>query len=141
MSKYAILSDIHGNLFALKEVCNDIYNHEIDSIIQFNIDSDIKDFVEKNQSAYVLLSLCNYSYWKKEEICVVRSSGTQSPKYRGRIMANETGLYLDGELRYKWDDYLPIIRKKNNEGGIGLLKKTQLANWGSSKYGFYPQKL
>ena len=31
MSKYAILSDIHGNLFALKEVINDF--KDIDSII------------------------------------------------------------------------------------------------------------
>ena len=33
MSKIAILSDIHGNLHALKEVINDLNSHDIDSIV------------------------------------------------------------------------------------------------------------
>ena len=33
MSRYAILSDIHGNLFALKEVIKDLNNQKIDQII------------------------------------------------------------------------------------------------------------
>ena len=138
----AVMYQSHGAALALMEtgiLCK-FGDDEIDSIIQFNIDSDIKDFVEKNQSAYVLLSLCNYSYWKKEEICVVRSTELGSPKYKGKIKADETGLYLDGELRYKWNDYFPLIRKKDDKGNVNLLKKTELATWGNSKCGFYPQK-
>ena len=32
MSKYAILSDIHGNLYALLEVMKDLNNHDIKGI-------------------------------------------------------------------------------------------------------------
>lgn len=138
----AVMYQSHGVVLALMEtgiLCK-FGDDEIDSIIQFNVDSDIKEFIEKNQSTYTLLSLCNYSYWKKEEICVVSSTETKTPKYRGKIMANETGLYLDGELRNEWNDYFPIIRKKNDKEQICLLKRTALANWGDSRYGFYPQK-
>ena len=61
MTKYAILSDIHGNLFALKEVINDLNNQDIDSIIllgdliDYGMQSNevieyVKDtFLEKNR--------------------------------------------------------------------------------------------
>ena len=33
MSRIAILSDIHGNLHALKEVINDLNSHDVESIV------------------------------------------------------------------------------------------------------------
>lgn len=138
----AVMYQSHGAALALMEtgiICK-FDDDEIDSMIMFNVDENVKKFVEENQSKYISLNLCNFSYWKKEEICVVQKTKNRTTKYKGKIMADETGLYLDGELRYSWDDYFPLVRKKNEKEQLSLLKKTELDNWGDSKYGFYPQK-
>lgn len=138
----AVMYQSHGAALALMEtgiICK-FDDDEIDSMIMFDVDEDVKKFVEENRSKYISLNLCNVSYWKKEEICVVRSTKDRMTKYKGKIMADETGLYLDGELRYSWDNYFPLVRKKNEKEQLSLLKKTELDNWGDSKYGFYPQK-
>ena len=137
-----VIYQSHGAALVLMEtsiICK-FGDDDIDSIIMFDVDENVKKFIEENQTKYISLNLCNASYWKKEDICVVRNTNSKSAKYKGKIMADEVGLYLDGELKYSWDDYFPFVRKKDEKEQLNLLKKTELDNWGDSKYGFCPQK-
>ena len=111
-------------------------DNEIPSAILFNIGDEIKELMNKNQSAYIIQTICGCSYWKKKEICIVRDADNNISKYKGEIMADEIGLYLDGVLRYAWNDYMPLIRKR--DGVLSLMKKTELINWGQNN--FYPSK-
>ena len=64
MSKYAVLSDIHGNLFALKEVVKDLDNYNIKSIILLGdlIDygmqsNEVIDFIVNNLSDKIICNI------------------------------------------------------------------------------------
>ena len=64
MSKYAILSDIHGNLFALKEIIKDLNNQNIDSIIflgdliDYGMQSnEVIDYIKDNLSAKIICNI------------------------------------------------------------------------------------
>ena len=108
MSKYAILSDIHGNLFALKEVCNDIIGQNIDSIILLGdlIDygmqsNDVVDFIKEKFSSKVI---CNI--WGNHEKAILTkdfnhfssSRGVESAKFTDSILTDDSKDYLNNEL-------------------------------------------
>lgn len=136
----AVMYQSHGALLALMEtgiICK-FDDDEVNSMIMFNVDEDIKKFIEENRTKYISLNLCNTNYWKEEKICVVIDKITRASKYEGKIMVDATGLYLDGKLKYSWDDYFPYIRKENG-ASLDLFKKTELAYWGDAEHGFVPQ--
>ena len=138
----AVMYQANGAALALMEtgiICK-FGEEELDSMIMFNVDENVKRFIEENTSKYICLNIRNSSYWDKEDICVVKNTKDNATKYKGKIMANETGLYLDGELKYSWNDYLPFVRNKNDKEQLSLLKKTELAYWGDSQHGFFPQR-
>ena len=108
MSKYAILSDIHGNLFALEEVCNDLINQNIDSIILLGdlIDygmqsNEVIDFIKENFSSKII---CNI--WGNHENAILTkdfnhfssSRGVESAKFTDSILTDDSKDYLNNEL-------------------------------------------
>ena len=108
MSKYAILSDIHGNLFALEEVCNDLINQNIDSIILLGdlIDygmqsNEVIDFIKENFSSKII---CNI--WGNHENAILTkdfnhfssSRGIESAKFTDSILTDDSKDYLNNEL-------------------------------------------
>ena len=108
MSKYAILSDIHGNLFALNEVCNDINNHEIDSIIlvgdliDYGMQSnEVIEFIKERFSSKII---CNI--WGNHEKAILTkefnhfssSRGVESAKFTDSILTDDSKDYLSNEL-------------------------------------------
>ena len=111
MSRYAILSDIHGNLFALKEVYNDLVNQEIDSIILLGdlIDygmqsNEVIDFIKENLSLDII---CNI--WGNHERAILTkdfnhfssSRGVESAKFTDSILSDESRDYLNDELDHE----------------------------------------
>lgn len=108
MSKYAILSDIHGNLFALKEVYNDLINQNIDSIILLGdlIDygmqsNEVIDFIIEKFSSKVI---CNI--WGNHEKAILTKDfnhfsstrGVESAKFTDSILSDDSKDYLNSEL-------------------------------------------
>ena len=122
MSKYAILSDIHGNLFALKEVCNDIICQNIDSIIilgdliDYGMQSnEVIDFIKENFSSKVI---CNI--WGNHEKAILTkdfnhfssSRGVESAKFIDSILSDESRDYLNDELAHEGILKLDLDGKK-----------------------------
>lgn len=108
MPKYAILSDIHGNLFALKEVFNDLINQDIDSIILLGdlIDygmqsNEVIDFIKGKFSSKVI---CNI--WGNHEKAILTrdfnhfssSRGVESAKFTESILTDDSKDYLTNDL-------------------------------------------
>ncbi|MGN0177629.1 MAG: metallophosphoesterase family protein [Methanobrevibacter sp.] len=108
MSKYAILSDIHGNLFALEEVFNDLINQDIDSIILLGdlIDygmqsNEVVEFIREKFSSKII---CNI--WGNHEKAILTkdfnyfssSRGIESAKFTESILTDESKDYLNNEL-------------------------------------------
>ena len=108
MSKYAILSDIHGNLFALKEVFSDIIHQEIDSIILLGdiIDygmqsNEVVDFLKDEISSDII---CNI--WGNHEKAILTKDfnyfssarGVESAKFTDSILTEDSRAYLNDEL-------------------------------------------
>ena len=108
MSKYAILSDIHGNLFALKEVIDDLNNQNIDSIILLGdlIDygmqsNEVIDFIKDNLSSKII---CNI--WGNHEKAIMTKDfnhfssqrGIDSAKYTESQLTENSKDYLNSEL-------------------------------------------
>ena len=122
MSRYAILSDIHGNLFALKEVYNDLVNQEIDSIILLGdlIDygmqsNEVIDFIKENLSLDII---CNI--WGNHERAILTkdfnhfssSRGVESAKFTDSILSDESRDYLNDELAHEGILKLDLDGKK-----------------------------
>ena len=122
MSRYAILSDIHGNLFALKEVYNDLVNQEIDSIILLGdlIDygmqsNEVIDFIKENLSLDII---CNI--WGNHERAILTkdfnhfssSRGVESAKFTDSILSDESRDYLNDELDHEGILKLELDKKK-----------------------------
>ena len=122
MSRYAILSDIHGNLFALKEVYNDIVNQEIDSIIilgdliDYGMQSnEVIDFIKENLSLDII---CNI--WGNHERAILTkdfnhfssSRGVESAKFTDSILSDESRDYLNDELAHEGILKLDLDGKK-----------------------------
>lgn len=122
MSKYAILSDIHGNLFALKEVINDLNNQNIDSIILLGdlIDygmqsNEVIDFVKDNLSSKII---CNI--WGNHEKAIMTKDfnhfssqrGIDSAKFTESQLNADSKGYLDDELIHEGRYEFEIDNKK-----------------------------
>lgn len=104
MSKYAILSDIHGNLFALKEVINDLNNQNIDSIILLGdlIDygmqsNEVIDFIKDNLSSKII---CNI--WGNHEKAIMTKDFNHFSSQRGIDSAK----FTESQLNAGSKDYL-----------------------------------
>lgn len=108
LSKYAILSDIHGNLFALEEVVNDLNNHDIDSIILLGdlIDygmqsNEVVDFIGNELSSKII---CNI--WGNHENAILTEDfnhfsserGVESAKYTASKLTDNSKDYLNNNL-------------------------------------------
>lgn len=108
MSKYAILSDIHGNLFALKEVFNDLISYDIDSIILLGdlIDygmqsNEVVEFIKDEFSQKII---CNI--WGNHERAILTKDfnyfssarGVESAKFTDSVLSESSRNYLNDEL-------------------------------------------
>lgn len=121
MSKIAILSDIHGNLHALKEVINDLNSHDIDSIvllgdlIDYGMQSnECVDLIRKEFSSRVI---CNI--WGNHENAILTGDfnhfssqrGVQSAQFTASQLNDDVKDYLndelvrEGRLEFMIDDY------------------------------------
>ena len=115
MSKYAILSDIHGNLFALKEVINSF--NDVDSIILLGdlIDygmqsNEVVEFIEDSLSSKII---CNI--WGNHEKAILTKNfnhfsskrGVESAEYTELQLSKDTKEYLNNDLihdgRYEFE--------------------------------------
>lgn len=129
MSKYAILSDIHGNLFALKEVINDLHNHNIDSIILLGdlIDygmqsNEIIKHVKDNLSEKII---CNI--WGNHEKAILTSDFSHFSSKRGIDCAKFTQSQLTAESK----DYLNYELIRDGKYEFEINSKKILAIHGS----------
>ncbi|MBQ2226696.1 MAG: metallophosphoesterase family protein [Methanobrevibacter sp.] len=106
MSKIAILSDIHGNLFALREVVNDF--KDIDSIILLG---DLIDYgMQSNEVVeYIKENLCSKiicNIWGNHEKAVLNKDfnhfssqrGIDSAKFTASQLNDSSKEYLNNEL-------------------------------------------
>ena len=120
MSRYAILSDIHGNLFALKEVINDF--KDIDSIILLGdlIDygmqsNEVVDFIKENLSSKII---CNI--WGNHEKAILTEDfnhfssqrGIDSAKFTHSQLNEDSRDYLNNELIHEGKYEFEINQKK-----------------------------
>ena len=115
MSKYAILSDIHGNLFALEEIINDF--KDIDSIILLGdlIDygmqsNEVVQYIKDKLSSKII---CNI--WGNHENAILTDDynhfsskrGVESAKFTNSQLTDDSRNYLNNELihegKYEFD--------------------------------------
>ncbi|MCR5026285.1 MAG: metallophosphatase family protein [Methanobrevibacter sp.] len=109
MSKYALLSDIHGNLHALKEVFADLNNHDIESVIflgdliDYGMQSnEVVSFIQDNFDNII----CNI--WGNHEKAVLTEDfnhfsskrGVESAKFTASQLSKDTKNYLMNELNH-----------------------------------------
>ena len=118
MSKYAILSDIHGNLFALEEVVNDFddidYIILLGDLIDYGMQSnEVVEFIKDNLSSKII---CNI--WGNHEKAILKEDfnhfssqrGVDSAKFTSSQLTEEVKNYLnndliqEGKLEFKLDD-------------------------------------
>ena len=104
MSRYAILSDIHGNLFALKEVIKDLTIQNIDylillgDLIDYGMQSnEVVEYIANNISSKII---CNI--WGNHEKAILTEDFNHFSSKRGVDCAKFTASQLDEKSR----DYL-----------------------------------
>ena len=104
MSKVAILSDIHGNLHALKEVINDLISYDVDSIVLLG---DLIDYgMQSNESVELIRKefsskiICNI--WGNHEKAILTEDFNHFSSQRGVESAKFTASQLNDEVK----DYL-----------------------------------
>ena len=108
MSKYGILSDIHGNLFALKEVVKDLSKQNIESLILLGdlIDygmqsNEVVEYIKDNLSSKII---CNI--WGNHEKAILKEDfnhfsskrGVDSAKFTLSQLSENSKNYLNNEL-------------------------------------------
>ena len=108
MSIYAILSDIHGNLFALKEVFEDLNNQKIDQIIllgdlvDYGMQSnEVVEFIKNEFSSKII---CNI--WGNHEKAILTHDfnhfsskrGVESAKFTDSVLSDDSKKYLNDNL-------------------------------------------
>lgn len=111
MAKYAILSDLHGNLQALQEVHRDLRQFDISGvivlgdIIDYGMQSnEVVDYIQTEMSNNII---CNI--WGNHERAILLSDftgfsskrGVDSAKYTASILQKKTKKYLETELNSK----------------------------------------
>lgn len=104
MSKVAILSDIHGNLPALKEVINDLRSYDVVSIVLLG---DLIDYgMQSNESVELIRKefsskiICNI--WGNHEKSILTEDFNHFSSQRGVESAKFTASQLNDEVK----DYL-----------------------------------
>lgn len=122
MSKYAILSDIHGNLFALKEVIKDLNNQNIDSIILLG---DLIDYGMQSNEVIESIKddlsdkiICNI--WGNHEKAIMTGDfghfssqrGVDSAKFTESQLTDNSKNYLNKELIHEGKYEFEIGDKK-----------------------------
>ncbi|WP_305515248.1 metallophosphoesterase [Methanobrevibacter sp. V14] len=106
MSKYAILSDIHGNLLALKEVISNFNDIDfiilLGDLIDYGMQSnEVVEYIKDNLSSMII---CNI--WGNHEKAILTENfnqfsskrGVDSAKYTASRLSDETRDYLNNEL-------------------------------------------
>lgn len=121
MSKYAILSDIHGNLHALNEVIDDLTNQNIESVILLGdlIDygmqsNEVVSFIQDNLDNII----CNI--WGNHEKAILMQDfnhfsskrGVESAKFTASQLSEDTKSYLNSELIHDGKYEFEINTKK-----------------------------
>ena len=116
MSRYAILSDIHGNLFALTEVIKDLNDQNIDSIILLgDLIDEVIEYVKDNFSQKII---CNI--WGNHENAIMTKDfshfsskrGVDSAKFTESQLTAESKEYLENELIHEGKYEFEIDDKK-----------------------------
>lgn len=115
MSKYAILSDIHGNLYALNAVMDDLTNYDINKIILLGdlIDygmqsNEVVNYIKDDLSSKII---CNI--WGNHEKAILTGDFNFFSSQRGV----ESAKFTDSQLDYDVRTYLnnELIREGKHE--------------------------
>lgn len=101
MAKYAVLSDIHGNLQALQEVYNDIKLQEIQSVILLG---DLIDYgMQSNEVVRFIRDEFEYpvicNIWGNHEHAIMLSDFSRFASSRGSQSAKRTAAILDKDVK------------------------------------------
>ena len=122
MSRYAILSDIHGNLFALTEVIRDLNNQDIDSIILLGdlIDygmqsNEVIEYVKDNFSQKIICNILGNhekAILTKDFSHFSSKRGVDSAKFTESQLTAESKEYLENELIHEGKYEFEIDDKK-----------------------------
>ena len=110
MSRYAVLSDIHANLFALKEVINDLNSQNVDSVILLGdlIDygmqsNEVIEYIKDNLSSRIICSI-----WGNHEKAILTKDfghfsskrGSDSAKFTESQLNDDSKDYLNSKLTH-----------------------------------------
>ncbi len=111
MAGYAILSDIHGNLYALEAVARDIAAFEVEGIILLG---DLIDYgMQSNEVVEYLQDRLGYkifcNIWGNHERAIMLSDfqrfsskrGEESARHTAGALTDRTKYYLDKEMRHE----------------------------------------
>lgn len=119
---YAIISDIHGNMYALKEVINDMENYSIEGIIllgdliDYGMQSNkVVDYIKERWTDKII---CNI--WGNHEKAIMRSDysgfssqrGIESAKYTASQLSAMSKEYLDTVLIHEGIFEFQLDKKK-----------------------------
>lgn len=133
--KYAILSDIHGNLHALSAVIDDLKNQKIDEIILLGdlIDygmqsNEVVKYIKDNFSSKII---CNI--WGNHERAILTGDFNFFSSQRGVESAKFTDSQLDNDVR----DYLNNELINDGKYEFNLDNMSVLAVHGSLKDNFW----
>ena len=109
MSRYAILSDIHGNLFALEEVVRDFKDIDhiilLGDLIDYGMQSnEVVEFIHENLTEKIICNL-----WGNHEKAILTEDydhfsskrGVESAQYIGSQLSDFTKSYLDNECTHE----------------------------------------
>ncbi len=125
----AILSDIHGNLFALESVVNDLSNYPVENIILLGdlIDygqqsNEVANFIKNELPAPVIVNL-----WGNHEQAIIQKNYTGFSSERGKESARYTASILNSETV----EYLENSCAKNCKAEFVINGKKILAIHGS----------
>ncbi len=108
MAEYAVLSDIHGNLYALEAVMRDMSSFAVEGVILLG---DLIDYgMQSNEVVCYLRDSCKYkilcNLWGNHERAIMLSDfrrfaskrGEESARHTADILTEETRYYLDHEM-------------------------------------------
>ena len=117
MSKYAILSDIHGNLFALKEVIDDFKDIDfiilLGDLIDYGMQSnEVVEYIKENLSSKII---CNI--WGNHENAILTGNydhfsskrGVESAKFTNSQLTDDS---IDKELIHEGKYEFEIDKKR-----------------------------
>lgn len=120
MSRYAILSDIHGNLFALKEVVNDFEDIDyiilLGDLIDYGMQSnEVVKFIYDNLTSKIICNL-----WGNHEKAILTEDynhfsskrGVESAQYTNSQLSDFSKFYLDNECTHEGFYQMPLDGKR-----------------------------